>query len=268
MYEHGLRDHANCKLTPVTCGIVESLGAKLNTQGDAKLSLMAPGTQVHSHCGPTNGRLRIHLGLMLSPQDEMGIHVGNHIANQHVIESDDDFDIVDTPLSSHVDSLELMRWEEGKAFCFDDSFEHSVFHNGEHPRLILILDILHPDINQAIIEYHEEVNKDRQTFKYPLPELGPPVSVVKNNIVAYPDRAARLGLKPPPTNVKEHILQNEMFHAFLFIISLFVLLFFYWKLALLPQIQKLRNVMEKRRLTKLAKEENITKEQTKQKKEK
>jgi hypothetical protein len=313
LFEHGLRDHSNCLLAPVSCGIAQSLGAKLNSQGDAKFSLMAPGALVHPHCGPTNGRLRIHLGLLVSPEDskKMGMYVGNHnrrhVSNingggfeeeedKHVggnaEDFEDEFDIIDhQPRPSLKDNnynknnkereiedvgtnnendvsnqIELLRWEEGKAFCFDDSFEHSVFHNGTHPRLVFILDILHPDMQNDDSDSDDSdddgISKNKKAasseqYKFPLPEIGPPVSVLKNNILAYPEQAARLGLKPPPTTWKAFLLESEKLHTSLFVLSLFVLLYFYWRLALSPQINKLRNVMEERRKkkAKLLKEE-------------
>lgn len=37
-------------------------------------------------------------------------------------------------------------WEEGKVFIFDDSFEHEVWHNGTEFRLVLIIDVWHPEL--------------------------------------------------------------------------------------------------------------------------
>lgn len=37
-------------------------------------------------------------------------------------------------------------WTEGKIMVFDDSFEHEVWHNGTTYRLILIVDVWHPDL--------------------------------------------------------------------------------------------------------------------------
>lgn len=43
--------------------------------------------------------------------------------------------------------LNIFRtWEEGKIMVFDDSFEHEVWHNGTDIRLILIIDVWHPDL--------------------------------------------------------------------------------------------------------------------------
>lgn len=40
-------------------------------------------------------------------------------------------------------------WKEGEFIIIDDSFEHHVWHNGTEPRLILIVDVWHPDLTDA-----------------------------------------------------------------------------------------------------------------------
>nr|CAD7438769.1 unnamed protein product [Timema bartmani] len=37
-------------------------------------------------------------------------------------------------------------WKEGKILIFDDSFEHEVWHNGSTMRLVLIIDVWHPEL--------------------------------------------------------------------------------------------------------------------------
>ena len=68
---------------------------------------MQPGTVVWPHTGPTNARLRLHLGLVV-PEDYKNVNLT--VAEQ------------------------TRYWEEGKVLTFDDSFEHSVMHHGEHYR--------------------------------------------------------------------------------------------------------------------------------------
>lgn len=53
-----------CKRAPVTCSIVKSEPAAIRCRrGQVKFSAMEPGTHVRPHVGPTNCRLRMHLGL-------------------------------------------------------------------------------------------------------------------------------------------------------------------------------------------------------------
>ena len=80
---------------------------------------MLPGTHVHSHTGPTNCRLRSHLGLAI-PKTGVKMRILN----------------------------KFITWEEGKVMIFDDSFEHEVWHEGDKPRLILIVDVFHPQLTE------------------------------------------------------------------------------------------------------------------------
>ena len=43
-------------------------------------------------------------------------------------------------------SYVVRSWTEGKFIVFDDSFEHEVWHEGESFRLVLIVDIWHPEL--------------------------------------------------------------------------------------------------------------------------
>ena len=85
----------------------------------AEFSLLEPGPIVRPDTGRSNTRLRIHLPLS-EPADgeELGIEGGG----------------------------ETRRWRAGRAIAFDDSFVHRVWHNGTTPRLVLIVDIWHPDL--------------------------------------------------------------------------------------------------------------------------
>jgi len=77
---------------------------------------MHPVAHVWPHTGPTNCRIRAHLGLVIPPGPR--IRVTN----------------------------ETRQWIEGKFIVFDDSFEHEVWHDGTSLRLVLIVDIWHPDL--------------------------------------------------------------------------------------------------------------------------
>lgn len=99
----------NCKLAPMTCKIIESFTPAASCKrGQVKFSLLHPNTHVWPHCGPTNCRLRCHLGLKVPEQTFI------RVAN------------------------ETQSWKEGEWLIFDDSFEHEVWHNGTSLRLVLI----------------------------------------------------------------------------------------------------------------------------------
>ena len=117
----GNRHSKNCQKAPYTCELLGSMPEISATAiGDVKFSLMQPGTIVRPHTGPTNKRIRVHLGLDV-PHGCCEITVGG----------------------------EARAWANGELLIFDDSFEHSVAHTGTGERLILIADVLHPQLQDA-----------------------------------------------------------------------------------------------------------------------
>ena len=125
LYVNGRRHEANCQRCPRTaallCGDEGDLlrDASSCPLGSAFFSLLQPGTRLRPHCGPTNARLRAHLALVVPPGDNCKMRVGNAPAR---------------------------RWVEGELLLFDDSFEHEVWNNSPLPRLVLIVDMWHPDL--------------------------------------------------------------------------------------------------------------------------
>ena len=80
-----------------------------------KFSALDPGTVIHPHTGPSNERLRSHF--TLAHDGGARLRVGS----------------------------EWRTWEEGKVMVFDSSWEHEVIHEGSSRRIVLILDVWHPD---------------------------------------------------------------------------------------------------------------------------
>ncbi|XP_058054378.1 aspartyl/asparaginyl beta-hydroxylase isoform X4 [Anopheles bellator] len=121
LFARGARVERNCALAPLTCRLVEQHfpAARTCKRGQVKFSVMHPGTHVWPHCGPTNCRIRAHLGLNVPA----GIYI--RVAKQ------------------------TRSWENGKWLIFDDSFEHEVWHNGTATRLVLIVDFWHPDLTES-----------------------------------------------------------------------------------------------------------------------
>nr|CAH0104148.1 unnamed protein product [Daphnia galeata] len=116
LFAQGKKNAAHCTKTPVTCTLIENYPPALCKRGQVKFSIMHPGTHVWPHTGPTNCRIRAHLGLVVPGGAQL--RVGN---------------TTDT-------------WEEGKFIIFDDSFEHEVWHQGPSYRLVLIVDLWHPEL--------------------------------------------------------------------------------------------------------------------------
>ena len=132
LYEFAKRNTKNCMRAPITCSLIENVPQIAdNTKGIVIFSMMEAGTHIHPHVGSSNCRLRVHLGL----------------------------DIPETDESSTVDSKsysilrvgnEYKSWKNGEMFVWDDSFDHEVWHYHplNHTRLILIVDVLHPDLTE------------------------------------------------------------------------------------------------------------------------
>jgi len=118
---NGQRHSVNCARCPETWRVLSQLPEVATmVSGTAIFSRMAGGTVIKPHCGATNTRLRLHLGLDVpkegGPRPRM--RVGG----------------------------EWVEWQAGKVLCFDDSFEHEVEHLGSKPRVILLVDLWHPDL--------------------------------------------------------------------------------------------------------------------------
>jgi aspartate beta-hydroxylase len=118
LYDAGRRQERACARFPVTAAVIEQIPeATTLGPGVVTLSWLEPGTHVVPHCGDTNTQLRVHLGLR-----------------------------VPTGVSIRVGS-QVLTWQEGRCIVFDDSYEHEVWHRGEHPRLVLLMDVLHPALD-------------------------------------------------------------------------------------------------------------------------
>ena len=124
LYYNGMRNDKNARRAPVTSSLLgsdESLRRDATSCpfGSAYFSLLRPGTRLSAHCGPTNARLRAHLALVV-PDGDICIRCGDEPPR---------------------------RWVEGEVLLFDDSFEHEVWNLTEQPRLVLIVDLWHPQLD-------------------------------------------------------------------------------------------------------------------------
>ncbi|KFQ21307.1 Aspartyl/asparaginyl beta-hydroxylase, partial [Mesitornis unicolor] len=118
LWQQGRKNENACKSVPKTCTLLERFPEATGCRrGQIKYSIMHPGTHVWPHTGPTNCRLRMHLGLVI-PKEGCRIRCAQ----------------------------ENRTWEEGKVLIFDDSFEHEVWQDAENSRLIFIVDVWHPEL--------------------------------------------------------------------------------------------------------------------------
>lgn len=132
LYESGHRFDDACARFPVTAGVVEAVPEATHAgPGVVTLSWLYPGARIKPHCGGSNARLRVHLGVVVPPGPRMRV-------------GDEEF-----------------GWEEGRCVVFDDSFEHEVWHDGDQPRVVLLMDVSHPDLDTSA---RDRVLAERSSF--------------------------------------------------------------------------------------------------------
>jgi aspartyl/asparaginyl beta-hydroxylase (cupin superfamily) len=117
-YSGGGQSEETRRACPKTSEILDSIPG-VGQAGQTYLSILRGGTHIKQHFGPTNTRLRCHIGLVV-PEGPR-IRIGN----------------------------EIHQWGEGECLLFDDSFQHEVWNDGDRDRLVLIIDFWHPELTPA-----------------------------------------------------------------------------------------------------------------------
>jgi aspartate beta-hydroxylase len=129
-YERSRKNEENCARCPTITRVIEASNTVRTQAGLLYVSKLSPGTHIHPHLGPTNLRLRCHLGIRI-PDGDCGLKVGG----------------------------ETRRWEEGRCIVFDDSLEHEAWNHTGEPRIVLIIDFWHPDLTPTEIAYLEGLHR-------------------------------------------------------------------------------------------------------------
>ena len=111
---------AACPYAPRSCGLLEARPeinsycfSERTPNAGVAFARLLPGTEIKPHFA-TEPRLAVHLGLITPPGPEMWV------AN------------------------ETVRWSDGEAIVFDDTYFHGVRHFGVQPRFVLLAWICHP----------------------------------------------------------------------------------------------------------------------------
>lgn len=110
----GIWNRELCKRYPATLNALRTVPL---AAGDVMLSVLAPHSKIVPHTGLTNLDLTCHLGLDIP--DDCGIEVGG----------------------------ETRTWQRGKCLVFDDTFRHWAWNRSSRPRLVLLFDFWHPDLD-------------------------------------------------------------------------------------------------------------------------
>ena len=122
LLEMGRRNEDNLAKCPAVRWIVEHHRTLTTQAGLMYFSCLGPGAKVAPHHGPTNVRLRCHLGLEVP--EGSGLRVGGVGG----------------------------AWQEGRCVVFDDSFSHEVWNESDRRRIVLVLDLWHPDLTDEEVE--------------------------------------------------------------------------------------------------------------------
>jgi len=124
LFHHmGVEVESVARRCPKTLAVINSL-PRVCTEyawSDTVFSAMKGGTHLHPHCSTDNLRVRLHLGIVVPEGCLMRV------------------------------AGETRTWEEGKVLAFEDSFEHEVWNRSTHRRVVLIVDLWHPDLTDVEI---------------------------------------------------------------------------------------------------------------------
>jgi aspartate beta-hydroxylase len=121
-YRHGAVVDAHARACPRTFAALQALPLMHIDEHapEALYSVLRPHTHIPPHTGVINGRLTVHLPLVV-PEQCGALRVGG----------------------------ETRGWTEGRCLVFDDSLVHEAWNDSDHTRVVLIFDIWDPRLNTA-----------------------------------------------------------------------------------------------------------------------
>ena len=122
----GIKAQKNCEKCPTTTKVLEQIPGMIT----AFYSILYPGMHIPAHRGIFKGIVRTHLGLLVPGKTgDSRMRVGK----------------------------EMIKWENGKAVFFDDTYNHEVWNDSDGIRVVLLIDTVRPykspfnKLNQSII---------------------------------------------------------------------------------------------------------------------
>jgi aspartyl/asparaginyl beta-hydroxylase (cupin superfamily) len=131
LWSAGRLNQCNAVEAPFTTPLLSSIPELItNPRGLVYFSVLNPHVHIRAHCGPTNARIRLHLGLQVPSGAFM--RVGE----------------------------ERRTWKRGKCLVFDDSWEHEVWNKSDQLRAVLLMDTWHPQLGK---EQREQEIEQRTT---------------------------------------------------------------------------------------------------------
>lgn len=146
LYRNGERIEENCARFPKTSEVIETLDLHrvAGYTPEVMFSVLRPHAHIPRHTGSVNGRLVVHLPLIV-PENCGALRV--------------------------VD--EQRTWREGECLIFDDAFYHEAWNDSDDTRVVLILDTWNPDLSQAERDGFDLMLQAARTFEREMLDLQP-----------------------------------------------------------------------------------------------
>lgn len=143
LHLHGLDFADNLALCPQTAALLAQVPRHYS---HAFFSALAPSSHISPHFGPTNKKLRCHLPLLVPGASE-GASVF----------------VAPSPAWLRVGGA-TVGLEAGRCVLFDDSFEHEAANDSAaQPRVVLVLDVWHPDLSDEEVRFLSFLNKGQMS---------------------------------------------------------------------------------------------------------
>lgn len=146
---NGIRNDLFRERCPKTSQVIDDIereGILFGTPfGFCFFSTLHGKSSIRAHSGPMNLRLRVHLPLLVPKQTTL---VNN------------DAERTSRPTIGIRLADQTREWHEGSALVLDDSYVHEVWNDSEEPRVLLLLDLWHPDVKM------EEKERITKMFEY------------------------------------------------------------------------------------------------------
>ena len=125
LMDEGMMTSANLLHCPTVAKVLASLNICACSLGYAYFSTLSGKTTIEPHYGVTNVKLRVQIPLLNQP----------NLSDCYITINKQDY-----------------LYEEGKAIIFDDSYLHSVKNESRIDRVVLLIDIWHPDLSEKDIK--------------------------------------------------------------------------------------------------------------------
>lgn len=160
LHLHGLDFADNLALCPRTAAL---LAAVPRHYSHAFFSALAPGSHITPHFGPTNKKLRCHLPLIVpdikaEPGPSVLTPAGTASTSIGSLGGEGGAAGMTGPAWLRVGDS-TVTLEVGQCVLFDDSFLHEAGNESLSPRVVLVIDVWHPDLSDPEVRFLQFLNK-------------------------------------------------------------------------------------------------------------